>query len=99
MSNFWNDILYALRTMRRSPVFAITTVLTLAIGIGGNTAIFTIIRAVLLKPLEYKDPDRLVRMTEGNLRNTQDRALTRVQFEQMRATTRSFAGIAASLRS
>ena len=43
------------------PAFAATAVLTMAIAIGGNTAMFTVIRAVLLKPLQYRDPDRLVR--------------------------------------
>src|SRR5258706_7266913 len=100
MNNFWHDVLYALRTMRKSPAFAITAVLTLAIGIGGNTAIFTVIRAVLLKPLEYKDPDRLVRLTVDNpRRNWLDGAMTLIQFEQMRGAASSFTGIGAFLRS
>jgi hypothetical protein len=54
------DTRYALRTMRKKPAFALTAVLTLAVAIGGNTAMFTVIRAVLLKPLQYSDADRLV---------------------------------------
>jgi hypothetical protein len=50
----WNDLLYSLRTLRSNPAFATTAVLTVALGIGGNTAMFTVIRAVLLKPLEYR---------------------------------------------
>ena len=53
----WRDTVYALRTIRTKPVFAATAVLTLALAIGGNTAMFTVIRAVLLNPLQYRDPD------------------------------------------
>ena len=61
----WQDALYALRTMRQKPAFAATAILTMALAIGGNTAMFTVIRAVLLKPLQYRDPDRLVNISEG----------------------------------
>lgn len=65
IETIWQDILYALRTMRRKPVFPATAVLIVALAIGGNTAMFTIIRAVLLKPLQYRDPERLVRISGG----------------------------------
>ncbi|HXI29156.1 MAG TPA: ABC transporter permease, partial [Vicinamibacterales bacterium] len=55
-----NDIRYALRTMLRSPAFAATAVLTLGIGIGANTAIFSVVYALLLKPLPFRDADRLI---------------------------------------
>src|SRR5579863_592572 len=51
--------------MLQKPAFTATAVLTMALAIGGNTAMFTVIRAVLLKPLEYRDPDRLVNITGG----------------------------------
>jgi len=55
-----SDIRYALRTMMRAPGFAATAALTLAIGIGANTAIFTVVYALLLKPLPFRDADRLI---------------------------------------
>ncbi len=66
MQNLSGDLRYAVRQFRRSPVFTITAILTLAVGIGGTTAIFSMIHAVMLRSLPVADPASLYRIGEGN---------------------------------
>src|SRR6202162_6208350 len=66
MNNLLGNLRYAMRQFRLSPVFTATAVLTLALGIGGTTAIFTLIHAVMLRSLPVADPAQLYRVGEGD---------------------------------
>jgi len=60
MDSFARDLRHAVRNLLRTPGFAVITVFTLALGIGANTAIFSVVNAVILRPLGYPRPERLV---------------------------------------
>jgi hypothetical protein len=91
----FQDILYGLRLMRRSPGFTLVAILTLALGIGANTAIFSVIDCVLLRPLPFPDSLQLVRVyTYNGERDGMD--TTFATFLDWRAQNRSFQNLAAT---
>ncbi|MBC7894081.1 MAG: ABC transporter permease [Cytophagaceae bacterium] len=90
------DLRYALRALRRSPGFNFVAGLTLALGIGASAAIFSVVNAVLLRPLPYHEPDRLVRLfTAFNGQGTERYAMSQPEFMDYRALTQVFEGAAA----
>ena len=100
LETFWRDVTGAWRTIRKHPAFALTAVFTLALGIGANTAIFTVIRTLLLKPLEYSDPDQLLRLSmDVPERNIEDSPVSLVRVQEMKAAARSFSAVGAYLHS
>ena len=64
LESLWRDLRLGVRTLLRTPGFALIAVLVMALGIGANVALFTVVRGVLLRPLPFKDPDRLLRLYE-----------------------------------
>ncbi len=88
------DLRFGLRALRKSPGFTLASVALLALGIGANTAIFSVVNGVLLKPLPYKDPDRLVRMY-GTYKGAGAFPLSDANFFDYRAQSQSFDAIAA----
>ena len=105
MTTFWHDLRYAMRTLRNNPGFTAVTILTLALGIGANTAIFSVINAVLLRPLPFGDPDQLCIITERlpsvpvvgpsyeNFQDFRDRAKSYSAMSATRITTLTLTGV------
>jgi putative ABC transport system permease protein len=87
--SFLQDIRYGLRMLRKSPGFTAVAILALALGIGANTAIFSVVEGVVLAPLPYRHADRLVMILESNLRFPKD-AISYPNFQDWRRTAHSF---------
>jgi predicted permease len=90
-----HDLRYALRTLRRSPGFTLVAVLILALGIGANTSIFSVISAVLLRPLPFPSPDRLVMVFEDRSGGSARLMPNQVDYVEWQRRSGSFDGIAA----
>src|ERR1700688_4971817 len=95
MSDLFHDVRYAGRVLLRRPGFTIAAILSLALGIGVTTAIFSVLNAVALRPLPYSDPDRLVWMTQLLHGTSTDEVTLTPHFLEWRRQNQTFAGLAA----
>ena len=96
MDSLLQDIRYALRALRRSPGFTAVTVVTLALGIGASTAIFSVVNTVLLRPLPYGEPERLVMVWERKTGGPTDRnVVSPANYLDWKDRSSSFEGLAA----
>jgi hypothetical protein len=99
IENVWMDVRYAARGLARRPAFTTMAVLTLAIGIGATTAIFSAVNALLLRPLPYTKPDELMKITlvkppRGDRPMTDDMVWSYPKFTAFRAAQRTFSSLA-----
>jgi putative ABC transport system permease protein len=94
MSDWTSAFTYALRTLRRQPTFAMVALLTLALGIGANTAIFSVIKTVVLNPLPYIEPDKIAIVWEVNPEGNQG-PVSSPTFEDWRRDAKTFESMAA----
>ena len=95
MNNFWQDLRYGARVLTKKPGFTVIAVITLALGMGANTAMFTVVNAVLLNPLPYPEPERLIRIYGNMLAvNMVNMSASVPEFTDYRQQTASFEQIA-----
>jgi putative ABC transport system permease protein len=96
LSSFLRDLRYGFRTLARNPGFAFVSVLALALGIGANSAIFTVVNSVLLRPLRFEKPEQLIMVRERNLKaGFPQFSLSPGNYAGFRDQNHSFSGIAA----
>ncbi len=94
MTTLWQDLRYGLRVLAKSPAFALVSILTLALGIGANTAIFTVVYGVLLRPLPFPEPDRIVQLAESYKQQTDEMDVTAPQLKRLQEYGERFEHIA-----
>jgi putative ABC transport system permease protein len=97
MTSGLSDLKHGARVLIRTPLFTICTIVALAIGIGATTALFSVVHALMIRPLPYPDADALVVMWEHNLPRSRPRnVISPANFLAWRERSRSFDGMAAS---
>src|SRR5712664_176376 len=95
LESLWQDVRYAVRTLRRNPVFTTTAAATLALAIGAQTSVFSVLNAVLLRPLPYRAPEQLAMLwTEDPTQNFREGRSALWDVEHWRSQSQSFADMA-----
>src|SRR6202165_1984744 len=95
MDSLWKDLRFAIRVLCRSPGFSGVALLALVLGIGANTAIFSVVNAVLIRPMPFRDPSRLVMVWETSPRTGKNNVANPQNFADWQKRNPSFAKVAA----
>lgn len=94
MTNLWQDLRYGARVLAKAPGFTLVAILTLALGIGANTAIFTVVYGVLLRPLPFPHPERILQLAESYKEQMDGKSLTATELSRLRRYNGPFEHIA-----
>src|SRR5437660_2383655 len=94
METFWQDARFAARMLAKSLGFTVVAILTLALGIGANTAIFSVVYGVLLRPLPFPHPERIVQLNEVEEGQSDEMSVTATQLRRLQDFGGSFENIA-----
>ncbi len=87
VDTLWHDVVFATRLLRKSPIFTAAVVLTLGLGVGVNTAVFSVVNAIILRPLPVRDGDRLVVIASQDTSNRTLRGMSFPDVQDYRAAT------------
>src|SRR5262245_39251911 len=98
MGTFGRDLAYGVRFLLKNPGFAAVTILTLALGVGANAAIFSALRAVVLRDLPYHEPDRIAVMWTKNIQQNLPDGSSYLNFRDWKGSSKQFVAMAAYIR-
>ena len=85
IDTLWNDVVFTTRLLRKSPIFTATVILTIGLGVGVNTAVFSVVNAIILRPLPVRNSDRLVVIASQNTSNRTLRGMSFPDVQDYRA--------------
>ena len=94
LTTLWQDISYGIRTLSQSPGFTAVVVVSLALGIGANTAIFSVVNAILLRPFPYEDPERIVAIMKAHAHTGNWRPASAEDYQDWEEENQVFEGMA-----